>query len=757
MDLQTSSPASAADRELESERTYVDGLYQRLDELREEKRAQLKEVNKQNLGGTYQNRSERDAFAAMYQDRLAQLNAVDDRLVFGRLDLDDGERRYIGRIGLSDEDMRQLMVDWRAPEAGTFYQATAFDTQGVRRRRHLILKRRQVLGLEDEVLDLTFADEAGETTVRGEGALLAALNAKRTGRMADIVGTIQAEQDKIIRAPLAGVHVVQGGPGTGKTAVALHRAAYLLYTHRDRLKSAGVLLVGPSSFFMEYIERVLPSLGETGVVMASVGQLYPGVNATAEDAPEVARIKGQALMAEVIARAVADRERIPEERQVLNVAGTKVLLTPTQIKRARDKARATGKPHNEARLTFVKILIKELTDEVIEELEASSGAGNSAERAYVAEDVRTSKDVRVALNLAWMPITPEKLVRDLFQKPHRLAAAAAGLLSEAEQALLQRPEDAPWTESDVPLLDEAAELLGDINAGMGKDQSEAERERKHAEENAEAAIENSNRFLAEQGLDGLVDVETLVAFNQQAESQISAADRAASDRTWAFGHIVVDEAQELSPMQWRLLMRRDPLKSFTVVGDIAQTSSPAGATSWAEALEPFVGERFTLDELTVNYRTPEQIMDAAVRVAEAAGVDVSPPQAVREGRWPVIVDQVPEVVPALLDAMDEEIAVLNGGLIAVIAAPERVVALHAALAKKYGSRVGHGAGGFGQDIVVLAPHDAKGLEFDGVVIVDPEELRDTGAGKVGSLYVAMTRPTQRLRIIASGKLPAGIL
>lgn len=245
------------DDELAHERSYVDGLYGRLDELRAEKVEQLAEVRQAKSMGTHQNRSERDAFATLYENRLAQLNAVDDRLVFGRLDLDDGQARYIGRIGLLSQDLRQLLIDWRAPEAGTFYQATAFERMGVRRRRHLLLKGRTVKAIEDDVLDHTMLVH-GEH-VQGEGALLAALNSKRTGRMSDIVGTIQAEQDRIIRSPLSGALVVQGGPGTGKTAVALHRAAYLLYTHRERLQSSGVLLVGPSNAFMKYIERVLPS------------------------------------------------------------------------------------------------------------------------------------------------------------------------------------------------------------------------------------------------------------------------------------------------------------------------------------------------------------------------------------------------------------------------------------------------------------------------------------------------------------------
>lgn len=741
--------------ELEHEREYVAGLYRRLDELREEKRLQLAQVRRTTASGSHQNRSERDAFATMYEDRLAQLDAVDDRLVFGRLDLDDGEERYIGRIGLSTADLQRLMVDWRAPEAGTFYQATAFERQGVRRRRHLILQGRTVQAIEDDVLDASMLTD--DESLQGEGALLAALNSKRTGQMSDIVGTIQAEQDRIIRSDLSGVLVVQGGPGTGKTAVALHRAAYLLYTHRDRLKSAGVLLVGPSGSFLKYIERVLPSLGETGVVMASLGRLLPGITAVPEPDDRVAAIKGRLDMAEAVARAVANRQRIPAEPRRLNVEGTTLVLTPRQVRRARDKARATGKPHNEARLTFVKIMLRELADQLAERLEASSGAGNTTDRAYLAEDVRTSRDVRIAVNLAWMPLTPEKLISELFSKPAHLEAAAPGL-SEAERSLLLRDADAPWTEADIPLLDEAAELLGELDASVGRDKASQEQERRRDLANAERAISNMQQTMADSGVDGMLSAEALADYNAVTENRLTAAERASADRTWAFGHVVVDEAQELSPMQWRLLMRRCPLKSFTVVGDIAQSSSAAGALSWEKALEPFVGDRWHLEELTVNYRTPAQITEAAARMATAAGLVVSAPKAVRDGRWAPIIDRVPagSLVASLMERLPEELEVLDGGLLAIIAAEHRLAEVRRAVAAVYGRRVGGGAGGLEQDIVVISPQEAKGLEFDGVVVLEPEELIHGAGGKVGHLYVAMTRPTQRLRLLAEGNIPPGV-
>lgn len=751
--------------ELEAERNYVTTLYARLDELRAEKVEQLTRTRRTGPQGSIQNVSERDSFAALYEDRLAQLNAVEDKLVFGRLDLDDdvnrdgeeaGAPRYIGRIGMTDDELRRLMVDWRAPEAAAFYQATALHRQGVRRRRHLMLRGRTVLGIDDEVLDTDLFSENDTEHLQGEGALMAALTQKRTGRMGDIVGTIQSEQDAIIRSPLAGVLVVQGGPGTGKTAVALHRAAFLLYEHRERLNSAGVLLVGPSNSFMRYIERVLPSLGETGVVMASVGELYPGIIAVPEQNRESARIKGKAFMAKVMAKAVSNRQRLLAEDRRVVVEGTRLVLTRGAVRHAREKARASRKPHNEAREVFTKTLVRELAEQLQQVLEDSSGNGNAVDRSYLVQEVRESRDVRIALNLCWMPMTPQSLLEELYAKEHLLAAAAPQL-NPRELAALHRSPGSPWTEADVPLLDEAAELLGDFKAVGNKDGG-AEAQLKRDLENAEATLQNVEEMLFNAGIDGLVEAEDLAAMNQETAARQTAAERAVADRNWAYGHVVVDEAQELSPMQWRLLMRRCPLKSFTVVGDIAQTSSASGASSWAQAMKPFVAERFTLEELTVNYRTPMQIAEAATRVAHAAGLTISTPKAVREGQWPPLVDRLApgELLSKLHEVLPGEVAIADGGLLAVIVPESRLTQVRAAVQGQFGRRVGSGSGGLSQDIVVLGAREAKGLEFDVVVVIEPQEMIDEVEGSVGDLYVAMTRTTQRLRIMAEGEIPAGI-
>ncbi len=751
--------ASARQSELALERERVAARYARLDALREEKEEQLRRVRRSGLQGSLQNHSERDAFASLYEDRLAQLQAVDERLVFGRLDLDADEagvveERYIGRIGLTDEHQERLLVDWRAQEAGAFYQATAAHRQGVGRRRHLMLRGREVRDFEDDVLDPRLVDQ-GRAAPGSQGALLAAVTARRTGRMGDIVATIQAEQDEVIRASVSGALVVQGGPGTGKTAVALHRAAYLLYTHRERLAKSGVLVVGPSAAFMRYIERVLPSLGETGVVMASLGTLMPGVQAGPERSARAAEVKGRLEMAEVVANAVAQRQRLLVEPRRLDVEGTTVKLKPAMVRRARDRARATGKPHNEARATFVKILVRELADRLRAKLEKSSGV--PVQRDLLLEDVRTSRDVRIALNLCWMPLTPQKLVGDLLTR-EPLLRAAAPWLSDDDVAALLRTDPAAWTEADVPLLDEAAQLLGPMEAPRRGGESDAQHERNL--ENARASLENMHQTLFELGVDGVVDAEQLAAANEEAGVRRTTAEQARHDRTWTYGHVVVDEAQELSPMQWRLLARRCPLKSFTVVGDIAQSSRRDGARSWGAVLGPEFGDRMRLEELTVNYRSPARITRWAAQVARAAGLQISTPEAVREGEHAPVLTVEPgaDAADLAVRAVAAERERLGDALIAVIAPEAEVATVARAAAARWGGLVDR-APSPGAEVVVVTARETKGLEFDAVVLLSPERIVAEAEGVVGNLYVAMTRCTRSLRVVSAARpeeLPAGL-
>ena len=739
--------------ELDRERVVVGGLYERLDTLRAETEELLSRVRRESVGGNHQARSERDAFARLYEDQLTQLRDVDARLVFGRLLLnetvDGSAHRYVGRIGLRDDDQRSLLIDWRAQQASAFYQATASQRMGVRARRHLTMRGRRVLRIDDDVFDEELL-AAGEQ-VQGEGALLAAVTAQRTGRMHDIVATIQAEQDRIIRSELRGALVVQGGPGTGKTAVALHRAAYLLYANRQRLSTSGVLVVGPSPAFLRYIEAVLPSLGETGVVMQTLGELFPGVEATAEDAQEAARLKGSVAMAPLLARAARSRQKAPDCAHTITVENERLTVEPELVRRAIAKAQRTGKPHNAARVTFVKHALAALTDQLAAQLRAGGSTIDEADLTVLREDLRTSYDVRVLLNTAWLPLTPQKLLQDLYARPGWLAELTPRW-TEAERAALARDRSEPFTVSDVPLLDEAAELLGDFPGHPDPAERDRDRQRKRDLQNARAAIRNL-------GVEGLVSAEQLADGFSERVDRGTTAERAAADRSWAYGHVVVDEAQELSPMQWRALVRRCPMKSFTIVGDIAQVSSAAGATGWAEALQPVFKDAWRLEELTVNYRTPAQIAREAERIAVAAGLPITPARAVREGEWPIrrvraggserdsLADPLPGAVVA---AVEHDRAVGDAGTLAVIAADSDVPAIAAAVLARFGDAAGRGASGLTRSITVLTGYEAKGLEFDAVVLADPDALTAESPRGAASLYVAMTRPTQRLTLVERG-------
>lgn len=729
--------------ELADEQKVVDELYARLDTLRSQTSSRLADVRRAGPSGSPQNRSERDAFATLYEDRLAQLEAVEERLAFGRLDLADGERRYVGRIGLTDAEQTPLLTDWRAPAAQAFYRATAAHPDGVVRRRHLVTSRRTVTGVEDELLDLGRTDGEHLAHLSGEGALLAALAARRTGRMGDIVATIQAEQDAVIRSDLSGALVVQGGPGTGKTAVALHRAAYLLYAHRRVLDRAGVLLVGPSRTFLRYIDQVLPSLGENGVVTTTLADLYPGLVARGEEPDEVAEIKGRAAMAQVVARAVRARERVPAEPVEIRVDGRAVVVRPDDVAAAIARARRQHRPHNLARASFVRDMLGRLADQYLEQLAFGVGADD---RAEVIEELRTTRGVRVALNLAWLPLTPEGLIGDLWAKPHRLAEAAPEL-SAGERELLARPKGGQWTPADVPLLDEAAELLGEDDQAV-RAQARADAERRAAE------VEYARQVLDSTGAGALVSADTLADRFAGGGPSLTTAERAAADRSWAFGHVVVDEAQELSAMAWRALLRRVPTRSLTIVGDVAQTSAAAGARSWAAALDPVLRGSWRLAELTVNYRTPAAVAEAARRVAEAAGLPVSPLTSARDVPDALVVERVTpgalagEAARRALAVAERTVDEAGAGRVAVVAAPGRADEVRAALGAPASGDVDLDA-----PLVVLTPVQAKGLEFDVVVLVEPAEIF---AGSAGDLYVAMTRPTVALHVVHAADLPAGM-
>ncbi|KAA9160375.1 AAA family ATPase [Amycolatopsis acidicola] len=737
--------------ELAAEQDYVSRLYRKLDSERETVQRRLTGVLAE-TGGTPQARTERDVATTTYSDRLTQLTSVEQGLCFGRLDFHDGETTYVGRLGLFDEegDYEPLLLDWRAPAARPFYLATAASPDGVRRRRHIRTLSRKVVGLDDEILDLSAADQGHDLGLAGEAALLAALERRRTGEMSDIVATIQGEQDRIIRDELSGVLVVQGGPGTGKTAVALHRAAYLLYTYRQQLATRGVLVVGPNSTFLRYIGQVLPSLGETGVLLSTIGQLFPGVRAKGEDSREAAEIKGRAVLADVLADAVADRQQVPEDVLRVEFDDDVLELDKATCERARDKARGTLRPHNVARRVFVGQLLDALAERAAGHYEVDLFEGvpeiplgedetpdaevlDARDRTEIRAELAESKTVLAALDSLWPKVSPQRLLRELFASPERLESAVGNRLTKAERALLVRPAKSRWTPADVPLLDELAELLGEDDT-----EERAARERREREERAYAEgvldiLEQDEEIIDEEILrvSDILDSE-LFAERQQRRSELTAAERAARDRRWTFGHVIVDEAQELSPMDWRLLMRRVPSRSMTLVGDVAQTGAPAGASSWGEMLGPYVGDRWRLRELTVNYRTPAEIMALAAGALAHVDPGLRAPDSVRESGvrpW-----QLPAAGADLPSIVDKELAAADGGTIAVLCPAARLGGVRAALQED-------------ERLSLLTVEEAKGLEFDGVVVLAPEEIVAASPRGWNDLYVALTRATRRLGVV----------
>jgi DNA helicase IV len=748
--LSSARPAPAHDEELAAEQGYVTGLHRRLDDIRTQVVGRLDDAlatvahNPQAVG-------EREATVQLYTERLVALDAAESGLCFGRLDRRDTDvPRYVGRIGLQSEDGDEepLLVDWRAPAAQPFYTATPLHDLGVRRRRHIRTRGRTVVGIADETLDLDDPDVAQRSGLAGESVLLAALNQTRTGRMTDIVRTIQAEQDRIIRADARGVLVVQGGPGTGKTAVALHRAAYLLYTHRERLARSGLLIVGPSPTFLRYIADVLPSLGETGVVLADLGSLRPGVEAHAPERPEVAEVKGRLVMADVIAAAVAERQAVPDAPVEITIDGTTLRFTPSDAARARTRGRAASRLHNEGRPAFARRVVDRLAQKYADRLGADVRGGGSlldaADVAALRREIAAEPAVHALIDRLWPRLTAERLVRDLFASRDRLAAATPGW-DDADRELLLRPPSAPWTPADVPLLEEADELLG-VDESAQRNAARRDEQRRLRDAQATLDLLHGSRSTdAETEAEAeelyafdLLDAEGLAA-RQEVRDTRTTAERAAADRTWTYGHVIVDEAQELSAMAWRLLLRRCPTRSMTVVGDVAQTGSLAGATSWAEVLTPHLGTHWRMEELTVNYRTPAEIMEVAAEVLAAGGATASAGRSVRSTG----------VHPWALRADDDDLAATvakaaaefeaEDGTLAILAPPSRVDALAEALPESSDDLT---AGP-----VVLPPAGAKGLEFDSVLVVDPAGIVAEGVRGHNDLYVALTRATQRLGVI----------
>ncbi|MFC7825364.1 HelD family protein [Streptomyces sp. NPDC057375] len=738
------------DDELRHEQEFIDGLYARVDALRGDAEVSVTEALAQ--GNTPQQaRLERDILVAERSGLLAALNAVDGSLCFGRIDLTSGEGHHIGRIGLRADDAERtpVLIDWRAGVARPFYLATGHTPMGLRRRRHITSEGRTVTALHDEILDLGDETRTGHEDPSGDAVLLAALNSARTGRMGDIVQTIQADQDRIIRAPHRGVLVVEGGPGTGKTAVALHRAAYLLYEHRELLAKRAVLIVGPNPAFLGYIGEVLPSLGETGVLLATVGELFPGVRATATDTPEAAAVKGRADMADVLAEAVRDRQALPDPVIAIEHDREILMLDDDLVNVARERTRAAKLPHNAAREHFEGHILNTLTDMVAERIGTDPYDGTNlldpSDITQIRDELAENPEVWSAIDQLWPRLTPHRLVADL------LAAPEAFLPAE-DAAAVRRPVTRRWTVADVPLLDEAAELLG-VDDRVARTRAEREREQQIAYAQGVLDVSYASRTYEFEDKDeedaevlsahDIIDAERF-AERQEEDDHRSAAERAAADRTWAFGHIIVDEAQELSPMAWRLLMRRCPTRSMTLVGDPAQTAEAAGVGSWSKILAPYVEDRWEHTRLGVNYRTPAEIMDLAAAVVRAEDPSFAPPSSVRStGVRPWI--RATADLPAAVAEAARELTPEEGRL-AVIAPRE----LHRVLAPRLDGVTAGAEPDLTHRVVLLDPRQSKGLEFDSVLVVEP------GRYGTSDLYVALTRATQHLGVLHSEPLPKGL-
>ncbi|MFI9308968.1 HelD family protein [Streptomyces triculaminicus] len=737
-----------SNEELRHEQEFIDLLHERLTELRasaeDSVRAALVPT-----GTTHQARLERDVLVAEQSGLLAAFNAGERGLCFGRLAFRDGRDHHIGRIGIRRDDAERtpLVIDWRAEVARPFYLATGHTPMGLRRRRHITTENHRVTALHDEILDLTDAERTGHEGTDADAVLFAALDSARTGRMHDIVQTIQAEQDRIIRAPHHGVLVVEGGPGTGKTVVALHRAAYLLYAHREQLARRAVLIVGPNPAFLGYIAEVLPSLGETGVLLATPGELFPGVTADGTDTPRAAEVKGSAAMAGALAAFVRDLQTLPDPVTVIDHEDGELLLDAGLADEARRHARATLLPHNLARPYFAFHVIDALTAQLADRLGADPYGGPNFlgpdDIAQLGKGVAASPGVHAAIDELWPLLTPQQLVADFLADPVHLPDADADAVRRADGA---------WTPADVPLLDEAAELLGEDDSAA-RAAAEAERQERIAyaqgvlnlsygsrtQEFEDREDEDSEVLAAHD----LVDAERLAERHEEADHR-SAAERAAADRTWAFGHVIVDEAQELSAMMWRLLMRRCPSRSMTLVGDPAQTAEPGGCGAWETILAPYVGDRWRHVRLGVNYRTPQEIMEVAANVARSADPSFAPPESIRSTGVRPWAHRTGDLPGAVAEAVARETR--EEGRLAVIAARQH----HAALAAALPAASTGPAPDLTSPVVLLDPRQAKGLEFDTVIVAEPGDFG------VSDLYVALTRATQRLGVTHTGPLPAGL-
>ncbi len=727
------------EREVAAEQGFVDRVYRQLEKAGKAAQQLAREGHSRGRLGHEGGLVERDAMVFQAAKRIAQLDAAHEGLVFGRLDLVDSvdpKPRYVGRIGLRDDARDSLIIDWRAPAAAVFYQATAAEPHDVIRRRVLRSTGPRVVGVEDELLDaeaLAVAEAAGrELPIVGEGALMAQLSRARDRSMHSIVATIQAEQDKAIRAPGKGVVAISGGPGTGKTVVALHRAAYLLYNDRRRYEAGGVLIVGPSGVFMRYIERVLPSLGETAVALRSLGEVVDGTRASRHDEPAVAEVKGSARMAEVVRRTA--RQQAPGSPDEYRVfwRDDRIVLDRGKLGQIRRALMSQGRRNKQ-----LPRVANALLDAMWRQVRGERGRERGRESF---DDEMLGRQDFLEFASEWWPPLSAPTVLGWLRDPEFLARVSEGVLTHEEQRLLTKSWSGVGSDlsiDDVPLLDELRYALGDVP------------QRADDERDDPMAL-----------IEGGVDIQELV----------TAADReyAPAGRAWAppthsieddgFAHVLVDEAQDLTPMQWRMVGRRGRTASWTIVGDPAQSSWPRpeeATTARAAALE---GKGLHEFHLSTNYRNSAEIYAHAASYAERVGLDADLPDAVRRTGVP------PTVLTGATDleatTREQVVAVSREvpGTVGVVVPVARRAEVNAWLASwpelaedARGARaaVDSAVTPSGEDrVVVLTGLDTKGLEFDAIVVVRPEEIEAESATGRATLYVVLTRATQLLSIVS---------
>jgi len=724
-----------SEQEIANEQAFVDRVYAQLEHAGVAAQQLAKEGHSRGKLGHEGGLVERDAMVFQAAKRIAQLDAAHEGLVFGRLDLTDDvdpEPRYVGRIGLRDANRDSLLIDWRAPAAAVFYQATAAEPHDVIRRRVLRAAGRRVAGVEDELLDAEALERSGrDLPIIGEGALMAQLSRARDRTMHSIVATIQAEQDKAIRAPGKGVTAISGGPGVGKTVVALHRAAYLLYTDRRRYESGGVLVVGPSGVFMRYIERVLPSLGETAVALRSLGEVVDGLRATRHDEPAVADVKGSERMAELMRRTARQQAPgSPGEFRIFWYDNTVVLDRGT-LGRIRRQLMSQGRRNRQ-----MPRVTPTLLDAMWRQVRSERGRDRGRESF---DDDLLNTDEFLDFVIAWWPPLAAPEVLAWLREPEFLIRVADGVLSSEEQRLLLKSwaHGGDLSVEDVPLIDELRYALGDVP------------QRTDDERDDPLAL-----------IEGAVDMQELM----------TASDReyAPSGRAWqppthsieddGFAHVLIDEAQDLTPMQWRMVGRRGRTASWTIVGDPAQSSWPVPAESAAARAAALEGKALHEFHLSTNYRNSSEIYAFAAAYAQRVGLDADLPTAVRStGVEPQVIGPVADLESATREAV-VDLAGRVGGTVGVVVPVARRSEVNAWLASwpelaadapNARAAVDSSVSPSGEDrVVVLTGLDTKGLEFDAIVVVRPQEIEDESATGRATLYVVLTRATQLLTTVS---------